>query len=153
MSMKAIAAISLAAALAACSHITTTGSMGAAGPQSPYVKAELAVDAYKNEPGCRGPSFLAATDALSDLSNEIAGAAAPFDPGATDLRLKHYVAAFDLGDTAKAKHCLDEAEAIYRGMLDRYPDLAYEHLHERSKAGLADVRQMRAQGAPGQDSR
>ena len=150
MSMKPMAAVALAAALAACSHITTTGPMDSAGPQSPYVKAELAIDAYKNEPGCRGPSFLAATAALSDLRGEVAGAAAPFDPGATDLRMKHYVAAFDLGDTAKAKRCLDEAEAIYRGMLDRYPDMAYEHLHERSNAGLADVRQMRAQDAPGQ---
>jgi hypothetical protein len=150
MSMKSMAAVALAAALAACSHITTTTPMDSAGPQSPYVKAELAIDAYKNEPGCRGPSFLAATAALNDLSGEVAGAGAPFDPGATDLRMKHYVAAFDLGDTAKAKRCLDEAEAIYRGMLDRYPDMAYAHLHERSQAGLADVRQMRAQGAPGQ---
>jgi hypothetical protein len=150
MSMKPLAAVALAAALAACTHITTAGPMGSAGPQSPYVKAELAIDAYKNEPGCRGPSYLAAIAALNDLSGEVAGAAAPFDPGATDFRLKHYVAAYDLGDMAKAKHCLDEAEAIYRGMLERYPDMAYAHLHERSNAGLADVRQMRAQGAPGQ---
>jgi TolA-binding protein len=150
MSMKPMAAVALAAALAACTHITTTGPTHPAGPQSPYVKAELAIDAYKNEPGCRGPSFLAATAAVNDLSGEVAAAASPIDPGATDLRMKHYVAAYDLADTAKSKHCLDEAEAIYRGMLDRYPDMAYAHLHERSNAGLADVRQMRAQGVPGQ---
>jgi hypothetical protein len=150
MSMKLMAAVSVAAALAACSHLTPTAPMASAGPQSPYVKAELAIDAYKNESGCRGPSFKAATNAVNELSAEVARAAASTDPGATDLRLKHYVAAFDLGDTAKAKHCLDEAEAIYRGMLDQYPDLAYEHLHERSNAGLADVRQMRAQAASAQ---
>lgn len=150
MTMKPMAAVTLVAALTACSHITTAGSMGPARPQSSYVKAESAIDAYKNEPGCRGPSYLAATAALDDLSGEVAGASVPRDPGAPDLWMKHYVAAFDLGDTAKAKHCLDEAEAIYRGMLDRYPDMAYEHLHERSKAGLADVRQMRTQSAAGQ---
>jgi hypothetical protein len=62
------------------------------------------------------------------------------DEVGTPLAVASYL---DLADAYLLGKCLDEADAIYRLVIRKYPGTAYEGLRERALLGVDDVRAAR----------
>lgn len=128
------------------------GSMAAQAATSepgPYPRAQMAIGLYKSEKACQTPSYDTAMEALKQIDTELAGITQPGTPRGIDLRFEQYTAYFDLADAARAKHCWDQAESLYRAVLKQYANMNYQHPQDRAESSLADLQKARARAQAG----
>lgn len=146
MRHTAFAGMLLAGAAMLASSIAAQATPSKPGP---YPRAQMAIGVYKSEKACQTPAYDTAMEALRQIDTELAGITQPGTPRGIDLRFEQYTAYFDLADSARAKHCWDQAESLYRAVLRQYANMNYQHPQDRAQSSLDSMQKDRARAEAG----
>lgn len=132
--------------------VEATEDEAAANRRRPYDKAMAALEEFKASSGRCDDSLLAAMKAsLANLEEDVSswhsmakGSSLGFmRQYAQQAKDRHTEAAFAIADETLAHHCLDVADAVYRGLIDFYVGSSYSGMRERARIGIDDVRAAR----------
>lgn len=130
--------------IAVAALLAASATQAAGTEPGPYPKAQVAIGVYQGEKACKTAAYDKAIDALNQINAELAMIKQAGTPRGIDLRFEQYMVYFDLADTAKSKHCWDEAESLYRAVLAQYANMAYQHPQDRAQSSLDDLQKARA---------
>lgn len=109
-----------------------------------YANGMSTLKSYQAEKTCDSPNsniIKSDIDEIMNSLNEVTVKMGSHNPLYTrKIKLQHQNLSFEFADSALKKGCLDDANIVYRDIVNMYVGQAYGGIRDRARLGIDDVR-------------
>lgn len=141
------AVLSSASVLVGCASTPQgpTAAEAALNRARPYHEGLAALDRYRESGECEtaGPVLSKITELEEDARDWNSLSSVGLRHYAAKARERHAALAFAFAEEALNRGCLDDADRVYRRMIEFYVGAGYSGIRDRARLGVEDVRSTR----------
>lgn len=111
----------------------------------PYQEGLAALDRYRETGECEaaGPVLAKITELEEDARDWTSLSSVGLRRYAAEARERHAALAFAFAEEALNRGCLDDADRVYRRLIEFYVGAGYSGIRDRARVGVEDVRSAR----------
>lgn len=110
----------------------------------PYQESFEALEDYRASTECENPQRIEVLAKITELERDVSNyQSMGLDYMTREARERHISMAFDFADEALRRWCLDDADRVYRRLIDFYVGWNHSGIRDRARLGVEDVRDLR----------